>query len=477
MKTRAHSSPFSSRRGAVLIVALLLAGGLAIAIGSYISITSNNLKLSNRAFYNNAAINLAETGLEEALWSINRNLEGNSAAWDDWKKDGTEAYRPFGPFDLGQNIQGYANVYVSNTTSSGTAPMVVAKAYITPQGQGTIEKWVSVTLRKRSKFSNGLVAKKSITFRGNNASVDSWNSEAGGSVVPYSASVRKDNGSVGSISVSVDSVLVQNADVWGYVSTGGDDPTDNVGTNGSILGTDSAAKDSSTWTKKNVDPSRVATDFTSSLDPVSAPATSYALGAINNAITLPRGTDSPNPDDGIYYYSTTGVSLVNKTITILSEKKVVLVSSGDIKVGGGSGLIQINKKATFEIYASGDVSISGKGIANGVPAGTELTALEAQQPINFQIWGTSSTSQNIDVKGNGAFSGIIYAPNASVFVNGNGDVLGSVIGNDVTMVGNAAFHYDESLADFGGSSPFGISKWSELTTSAQRSDYSSKLGF
>ena len=84
-----------------------------------------------------------------------------------------------------------------------------------------IEKWVKIQLRKTSKFSNGLVAKDSISFSGSNASVDSWNSEKlddgtlRASPVGYSAGVAHDKGSVGSISVSVDSVAVQNAEIWG----------------------------------------------------------------------------------------------------------------------------------------------------------------------------------------------------------------------------------------------------------------------
>ena len=37
----------------------------------------------------------------------------------------------------------------------------------------------------------------------------------------------------------------------------------------------------------------------------------------------------------------------------------------------------------------------------------------------------------------------MYAPNASVKINGNGDVMGAVVGR---YTGNTAFHYDESLA-------------------------------
>ncbi len=54
-------------------------------------------------------------------------------------------------------------------------------------------------------------------------------------------------------------------------------------------------------------------------------------------------------------------------------------------------------------------------------------------------------------------------------INGNGDVCGSVVANDITLVGNAAFHYDESLADFGGNNPFRISLWREITSAAGRS--------
>ena len=74
-------------------------------------------------------------------------------------------------------------------------------------------------------------------------------------------------------------------------------------------------------------------------------------------------------------------------------------------------------------------------------------------------------------------SAVVYAPNATLSINGNGDVQGSFVANNVVMVGNAAFHYDESLANFGGSSPFGISKWTELTSASQRASYRDELGF
>ena len=51
----------------------------------------------------------------------------------------------------------------------------------------------------------------------------------------------------------------------------------------------------------------------------------------------------------------------------------------------------------------------------------------------------------------------------AVTINGNGDVMGSVVANDLTLVGNAAFHYDESLANSGETNePIIVPRWRRL---------------
>jgi len=127
----------------------------------------------------------------------------------------------------------------------------------------------------------------------------------------------------------------------------------------------------------------------------------------------------------------------------------------------------------LEIYAPGDISIAGNGIMNG---GT--TAAAANQPISLQIWGTKTSGvQDISIRGNGVLSAIVYAPQGSVDINGNGDVCGSIVANDITLVGNAAFHFDESLANFGAGNPFRVSAWRELTTAAQRGAVAGVMSF
>ncbi|MBI2518713.1 MAG: hypothetical protein HYV95_17700 [Opitutae bacterium] len=463
-----RGQPRVATRGSILIVSMLLCAIIGISIASYLQLGRTSLTISNRALYNNAAMNLAENGLEEAMYSINKMVEDTTYTWSDWNNNGTNAWRQFptsGTYTFDQNATGLVRVYAYNYLGNA-APKFIARSIIT-LGAGsngkTIEKWVMVQLRKTSKFSNGLVAKESLRFNGNNASVDSWNSEKDSDgnprspAVGYSTDVRDDNGSIGSISVAVGAVGVNNADIWGYASTGGALPS--VGSNGLVgpFGT-------STGT---MDMSHVSTDFSASFDPVTTPAGGSSLSAIGNG-DLPTtiGTAGATATYRMPSISATGNS--SKVLTIEGHVTLILTNtagSSAISMGGQSS-IAIAPGASLTIYTEGNIDIGGNGIANG---GTSTAT--ANQPINFQIWGTNTSTvanQDIKIAGNGVLSAVVYAPNADVTINGNGDVMGSVVAENITMTGNATFHYDESLANMSSGNPFRIASWRELTQATER---------
>jgi len=468
-------------RGSVLIAALVFSAVIAISIASYLNLSRTTAHISNRALYNNAAMNLAENGLEEAMYSINKKIADPSYNWsgDGWDTStlAGNARRKWSGTTFEQNATGEVRTIVYNYGGSANLK-IVSRALVTLGNGGTpIEKWVEVSLSRTSRFANGLVAKDSIWFKGNNASVDSWNSEKNpdgtlrASPVGYSAAVKNDKGTVGSVSVATDAILVKNADIWGYAATGGAQPEVGpqglVGPFGTPLGT------------KN--PDHISTDFSANFDPVTAPTeTAYSLGGITNNLSLPRSGDTPNAD-GYYYYTATQINFNNRILDIKKlaagnpDPKVIITltnATKSIDIGGGSGEIRIASGAELQIYAPGDIKIAGNGVMNG-----STSASGANQPKNFQIWGTKTapSMQEIDIKGNGVLSAIVYAPQGSVFINGNGDVCGSVVAHDITLVGNAAFHYDESLADFGGDSPFRVSKWQELSSSPERATHVANL--
>ncbi|MEO5959160.1 MAG: hypothetical protein ABIY47_01040 [Opitutaceae bacterium] len=448
-----------STRGSVLIVALLLATILGISLVSYLRLSRNSLVLSNRSFFNTASLNLAETGLEEALWAFNQVTAGvaPATAWAGWdRSDGTTAKRTFTDFVLPANATAAVKVYVSRyDPPAGTQPKIATTATVTVANETrTVEKWLEVGLNRRSKFAMGLVAKTQITFRGNTASVDSWNSEKNddgtprGSPVDYSTGVKHSSGSAGSTSVAVGSVAVNNADIWGFVSVGSSSSSAvSVGSNGTIAPYGSP--------QGTVDTTRIATDFTTNLDVDPSPATgTWIVGSFPATIGTAGSTT-------VYRYA----GDITSSFQVLGNVTLILTgTSGDVVRMTGGDTLTIATNSSLNLYATAGLKFNGNGITN-------LT----NQAKNLQIWGTGGASQDIEVGGGPYFKGVIYAPNADVTLHGNPDVMGSIVANNIDVMGNAKFHYDESLADLGGNNPWGVVKWRELLNATDRSPYTTAM--
>jgi hypothetical protein len=437
-----------------LIVALLLAALIAVALGSYLNLNLSSTRLAKRTFNGYAALNLAEAGAEEAVWSFNRAAANDTTAWNNWTSDGRAVWRKFTDFDFGPATSGSVKVYIASPIVAGNVqPKIVAQSAVgATAGDSPSAKMIEVTLRRRAFFANGVVAKESVVFNGANASVDSWNSDPDQNpttaAVAYSASVRGDHGSVASTAFVNTAVLVNQANVWGYVATGGAQPQ--VGTNGTVRGADTPAGVA-------VDSRRVSTDFNASFAAVTAPEGGTVLASIGATIGTAHTATK--------WRAASLILSGSDTLTVYGDVTLVLTAaSGATAVSvTGNAAINITADSSLTIYTEGDVKIAGNGLAN-----------PNVQPISCQIWGLnhSAAGQKIDLKGNGALKAVVYAPQGDITLNGNGDMMGSVVGRNVTFSGNASFHYDEALADYGGGAPFKIAKWRELTTAADRAPYS-----
>ncbi len=483
--------PAARRRGSLLITALLLSAVIALSLGSFLSLASQSTNLSYRGFYAGSAMNAAETGLEEAMWAIRRRLDGETGVWSraGWTIETNGAARrnfPLGTISGGATSR--VQIFVSNANLAGAEPFVVARGIITPpSGRGpAIERWIKITLKKRSLFSTGLVARDLITFSGNNASVDAYDSRLG-AYTPNSFANRFARGSAGSASVRTDRVNFDlgNADIWGFVAVGTETTASlYVGPNGTIgpFGTSSGT----------VAPGHVSTKFTANFEDITHPTTytgtgAYSPGDISSATTLPRPartTTTGNGNnavithhpadvpaaDGKYYYN---VDSITGSLTIADNVVIrITATSGNAINIGGNDSITINapsagKTPKLEIFTEADVKIAGNGVAN------------SGRPEAFFLWGTRpqsrATAQSIDISGNGNLSGVVYAPNADISLKGggnSGNVFGSIVGKNITLTGNSAFHYDESLADLDAGEPLGLNKWDEFVTHVDRQSHS-----
>jgi len=121
----------------------------------------------------------------------------------------------------------------------------------------------------------------------------------------------------------------------------------------------------------------------------------------------------------------------------------------------GQGGIVIGPNGSLKLYMAGaNAKIAGNGVVN-----------KNGNALNFQYYGLDSNI-SIDISGNGQFTGVLYAPNASLALRGGGnnaeDFVGAIIANNITMNGHFNFHYDENLARSGPRSRYLINIWNEV---------------
>jgi hypothetical protein len=429
----------------------LITAMIALTLASYLSLNLNTARLARRSYQQTAAFHLAETGAEEAVWSLNRSQAQAPDAWTGWTAQQPAAWRKFNGFDLGSGATGSVKVYVSDTNpATGSKPVAVALAAVESAGLPASTRMLELTLGRRSYFSTGIVARETVKFAGKNVSVDSWNSDPDGDPatvpVPYSDVVRNDHGSIGTAAVENKAMLINQAAVWGYVATGGAAPE--VGVNGSVRG-------ANTPPDVMIDPARVTTDFVVDLPLLSAPVDGTPIPAVGETL----GTAGVATKWRCPAITLSG----DQTLTILGQVTLVLTTTvGSALDVTGKASIIIADGSSLTVYAEADIKIAGNGLANA-----------NSRPASCKIYGTSSSpaGQAVHLAGNGALKASVYAPNGDIQVNGNGDVMGSIVGREVVFTGNALFHYDESLADEGDDTPFKVTRWRELTDPADRAKW------
>lgn len=467
---RRHSPLPRSRRGGALITALIFAVVLSAGIGSMLLLTKNAQRASMRFFYQTAVVNQAESGLEHAMYALNAAKAGDSSVWSAWTVTGDDATRMFSDFAYGGGVTGVVKVRIIGRSSPN--PTVVARARITLADGQQIEKWLRITVGNRSLFAYGLLARNRITASGG-AYFDSWISDPDNDPstppVPYSAAIARDNCPIATTSPATPSIVLGSADVYGRASVGSAtgaglsvDWGGQVGPRGMPI--------SGSY---NVAAGALSTGFSATFETVPEPT-----GAtVQPAYVLPRSVSGPP-----YYLSaesigTTGGTTVLQMDSVDVSGAATLTIKGDVTLFlppsalttlriSGSGKIVLEAGATLKIYTPGGIDVSGAGIVN------------SGSPERLQIWSTrngAGGTQSITLGGSGAVSAIVYAPDATLTLPGGTHFYGAAIVQEATLSGSGAFHYDESLQNFGGSGSLQITGYRELDTPALRTPYAADL--
>lgn len=417
-------------QGSIIVAVLLGCFVMGYILAAYLSlVNSQNLSIARSQTWN-SCMPVVEAGVEEALSHL-YYTKGSNLVSNGWlyNSAGCTKWRAIG--------SGYALVVISN----GVTPVVYSTAFIqAPFGGDYVRRTVKVDTRKDGLFSKGMVAKGQITFNGNNVIVDSFDSQDPNYSTNglYLTSRRKDNGDVATNSGVVNSLASGNANIFGHVSTG-PGGTVQIGNNGAIGNIAWQAS-----TTNGIQPGYFTDDMNVAFPDVKMPY---------------NGGFTPGSSGGYQYVITSSgdyhITSLTGSLLIQSNVQARLIIDSDISLTG-QDKIQIEGGGTLNLYMAGATArIGGNGVVN-----------HAGNATNFFYWGGTNNS-SLTINGNGAFTGVIYAPNAAFTMNGGGnssldDMTGSSVTKTANMNGNFNFHYDENLGRLNLNRGFIVTSWTEL---------------
>src|SRR5439155_2572247 len=135
-----HQTRTPDIHGSALLASLIMTAILSMALASYLSLSQKQSVSVARSQAWNAAIPVAESGVEEALAQLNRGVGAGSLnlAANGWEQKSTGAYGPQQPRYLGSSF--YKVIVVP-----GAAPVIYSTGYVAaPFGASPISRAVQV---------------------------------------------------------------------------------------------------------------------------------------------------------------------------------------------------------------------------------------------------------------------------------------------------------------------------------------------
>ena len=426
-------------RGSALLASLITIGVLSLILASYLSMSQRQTVSVARSQAWNAAIPVAEGGVEEALAQLNRGVGAGALnlAVNGWELKPGGGYGP-------QQRRYLGSSYYDVVIVPGVTPVIYSTGYTAaPFGSTPISRAIRVnTSSNAALFAVAMVAKDKVDFKGFDTATDSFDSENSNYNTNgrYDPAKARDRGDVAS---SFGLVNVGNAKIKGKVQTGPTGSSD-VGSNGSV--------GSSTWVNDGntgIEPGWSANDFNVDFPDVLEPFSS-AFSPVSGTVA---GTNY-NYVLGSDKYLMTSLTLKSKEIMYINGNAVLYVTGEVLMQGNGttSSQIIIAPGASLSIYVGG-------------ASGTFTQVNNQGNAKTFSYYGMPANT-TVSFGGNAAFIGTIYCPNADFTIGGGGndvyDFEGSVMARTIKMNGHYNFHFDESLARSGPSFGYVATSWREL---------------
>ena len=403
--------------GNTLLAVMLLMGIIVLALGTYLALASQESLTVKRSLCWNAALPMAEAGIEEALSQLWKNTTNFEA--DGWTTNQVKQR---------SLTNGY---YIVNFSGrSGGTVTITSTGFV----QLVDSRYISRTVRVRALTSKdfkfpGLMA-SSILLSGD-LQADSYDStdplaSTGGFYDPAKAGDKVLIATTGpGFGMSGNSL------VKGYVAAGG--------TTGKVTTQGSASVGDMTWKSKGIQPGHFTNGFTMSTPSVVAPFTS-ADAPTSDAV---NGTSYDYVLAGGDYMAANLSSSANGGTMFVAESSTLYVT----------GPIDL-KKIVFAPGVHLDLYVGGPTISFA-PVVVGATAPD------FTVFALPSCT-SFSLNNGTAFTGLIYAPDTALSANGHAQMSGAIVGKSFNCNGTFDFHYDLAFNKPRNQPPVKVLSWAEL---------------
>lgn len=410
----------NNEKGSALILSILLIILILLFIIPFLTKISGNYSSAEKSYGSLTAFNLAEAGVEMAIWELNF---GNISTWSG---DDNERTKSISSFQTSSgDVIGDIEIRIQNPTAN--TPFIQATGRYPFRGNLTIDKTIHVSMdRHPFDFNFAAFGNDGLELKGSTL-IDSYDSRIG----EYGEENIASQGHVATNSNEDDCILLSvSAEIFGNATSG---PESNP--ESSIR----AENNSVIYGEKK------------------AFSESHELVSVSTPQGLPSRGSYDLESGGIVNISESGeyssfILRANSIVTITAN--VTLYIAGIFEMNSNS-YFNIADGVSATIYLGGSFALASNSAINN----------STKDPTTLAILGTDSFTGEMNWPANTNYWGVVYVPRATINMTTNENFYGSLVANRINMNSTGQIHYDEALKnleiDVVVEKPYYVKSWKE----------------
>ncbi len=404
----------SSQQGAILAVTLIILVCLLVIVIPLLFKLIAQFRTTEKFYKSIVALNLAEAGVERAIWELNRGLV---SPWQiSFGTNGISLWTTLNDFPEGKAL---GDIDIRVDPSESPLYLKIESTGKVPWSDGqTIDRTVRVVVERKlnSMFDFGIFASGRVDL-GSDVEIDSYNSK----VALYDVTKRGHNGRVGTNESATNSIFLgNNGKIYGNAGAGfGTDPT----SLNQVINTNDGILEGTKFILSDV----------FSLTPVYPPLNIF--WSIKGDYTYNDGANVGSIDQsssGLY------TSFLLDQGKVRVNGNVILFVVGEFKMKEGTTL-EISQNSSLRLYLGGTFTQWQFTAVNNL----------TKDPTKLLILGTDMFTSDMVWNANADLYGAIYVPKAEVHYDSTSDLYGGIICSRLYIAPNVRIHYDEALKDVG----------------------------